>query len=269
MSQNPESTSVGPRVGPIAQLYQSYFRALRWSRLSMAAFWTVAVLFFLWAIPWLPGGMSVEDYSPGVIFTFSVLGSCILLGGFAITLRTLAHRRRQALVAWTTVYDETTGLRNRRYFLERLRLECEQAAERRSHFGVILFAFEPAHGGSPREAQSTTAALRSAGQVLASQTRLSDIVAVIGPRELVVLTPGLGLGAAEPTAQRLGRVLFRKVEGWADKPDQQPTLRVGVAVFGGETTEPGDLLRAARSHLVPIGGESEPPAAVQPQQDVA
>ncbi|MDH5200937.1 MAG: diguanylate cyclase, partial [Candidatus Bathyarchaeota archaeon] len=191
------------------------------------------------------------------------------LGGVAITLRTLAHRRREALVAWTTVYDETTGLRNRRYFLERLRLQCEQAAERRSHFALILFALKPADGRSPREDQSTTAALRSAGKVLASHTRLSDMVAVIGPRELVVLTPGLGPDIAEPTAHRLGRILLREVKGWADKPEQQPALRVGVAVFGGETTEPGALLRAARSHLVPIAGQGEPPASVQPQQDAA
>jgi len=269
MSQNPENSPEGSRVGPIAQLYQSYFLTLRWSRLAMVAFWTLAALFFLWAIPWLPAGMSVEDYSTEVAFTFFLLGGCVLLGGVAITLRTLAYRRRQALVAWTTVYDETTGLRNRRYFLERLRLECEQAAKRRSHFALILFALRPANGCSPRDAHSTATALRSAGQVLASQTRLSDMVAVIGPRELVVLTPGLEPDAAEPAAHRLGRILLREVKGWADKPDQRPTLRVGVAVFGGETTEPGALLRAARSHLVPIAGESEPPASVQPQQDAA
>ncbi|MGB6837849.1 MAG: diguanylate cyclase [Dehalococcoidia bacterium] len=269
MSQTSETTPVGPRVGPIAQLYRSYFLALRWSRLAMVAFWTLAALFFLWAIPWLPAGMSVEDYSTEVAFTFSLLGACILLGGVAITLRIFAHRRRQALVAWTTLYDETTGLRNRRYFLERLKLECEQAAERRSQFALILFALEPVHERSPRQDQSTTAALRSAGQVLASRTRLSDLVAVIGPRELVVLTPGLGPDAAEPAAHRLGRILLREVKGWADKPDQRPTLTVGVAVFGGETTEPGDLLRAARSHLVSIAGESEPPASVQPKQDAA
>ncbi len=269
MSQNPKKSAAGSRVGPIAQLHQSYFLTLKWSRLAMAAFWTVAVLFFLWAIPWLPAGMSVEDYSAQVAFTFSLLGGCALLGGAAMTLRAIAHRRREALVAWTTVYDETTGLRNRRYFLERLRLECEQAAERSSDFALILFALRPTGGPSVQQDQSTAAALRSAGKVLAGHTRLSDMVAVIGPRELVVLTPGLGPGVAEPTAHRLSRILLREVEEWADKPQKHPGLRVGVAVFGGETTEPAALLRAARSQLVPILGESELPAAVQPQRDVA
>jgi diguanylate cyclase (GGDEF)-like protein len=269
MSQNQKKTAAGSRVGPVARLHHAYSLALRWSRLAMAAFWTLALLFFLWAIPWLPAGMSAEDYSTQVAFTFSLLGACVLLGGVAMTLRALAYRRREALVAWTTVYDETTGLRNRRYFLERLRLECEQAAERSSDFALILFALKPTGGAPAQQDQGSAAALRSAGKVLASHTRIGDMVAVIGPRELAVLTPGLGTGTAELTAHRLSRILLREVEGWADDPQKRSGLRVGVAVFGGETTEPAALLRAARSQLVPILGEGELPSAVRPQRDVA
>jgi diguanylate cyclase (GGDEF)-like protein len=251
-------------------LYGSYFQTMRWSRLAMAAFWTVSLLFFLWAIPWLPAGMSVEDYTGPVIFTFSLLGGCVLLGGVAITLRSLAWRRRQALVALTTVYEETTGLRNRRYFLERVALECERSVETKASFAVILFdlALTPEQGGESEE-EALVKLMRSAGEVLAKHSRLSDIVAVIGRTELALLASGVSPQAATRAAHRLGYILGRDMETALGKARYQLGLRVGVAPFGSDTGDAGSLLRAARTGLTPVSLEGSPQAGETAQADAA
>jgi GGDEF domain-containing protein len=235
----------------------------------MVAFWTLAFLFFLWAIPWLPAGMSVEDYTGPVIFTFSLLGGCILLGGVAITLRSLAWRRRQALVAWTTVYEETTGLRNRRYFLERVGMECERSVQTHA-FALVLFdlTLTPEQGGEP-EAEALTHLMRAAGDVLAKHTRLSDIVAVISRTELAVLTPGVSPEAASRAAQRLGLILGLGMENTLGKAGYRLGLRVGVAGFGPDAADAGSLLRAARTRLTPISLEGDPQAGETAQADAA
>lgn len=270
MSEQRDSTSWEPRSSAFQNLYRSYFQTLKWSRLAMAAFWTVVFFFFLWALPWLPAGMSAEDYTGPVIFTFSLLGGCILLGGVAITLRSLAWHRRQALVAWTTVYEETTGLRNRRYFLERVGLECERSAGTGVSFAVVLFdlTLTPEQGGEP-EAETVTEIMRTAGDVLAKHTRLSDIVAVIGRTELAVLTPGVSAQAASSTAQRLGLILGLGMETTLDKAGYRLALSLGVAPFGPDVPDAGSLLREARARLAPVSLEGGSQAAEASQADAA
>jgi diguanylate cyclase (GGDEF)-like protein len=236
----------------------------------MAAFWTMAVFFFLWAIPWLPAGMSTEDYSGPVIFTFSLLGGCILLGGATITLRSLAWRRRQALVALTTVYEETTGLRNRRHFLERVALECERYAETGTAFALVLFDLNltPEQGGEP-EAEALTKLMHSAGEVLAKHSRLSDMVAVIGRTELALLASGVAPQAATRAAHRLGSILGRDMESNLAKAGYRLGLKVGVAPFGPEAGDAGSLLGMARERLSPIPLEGGPEAAGTAQAGAA
>lgn len=262
MTQQPDSVSQEPLCSAFQNMHRSYFQALRWSRLAMAALWTIAFLFFLWAIPWLPSGMSVEEYTSPVIFTFSLLGGCIVLGGVAITLRSLMWRRRQALVAWTTAYEKTTSLRNRRYFLEQLALECERSAETEEPFALVLFdlALTPERGGEP-EAEVLAKMMHTVGDVLAKQSRLSDIMAVIGRTELAVLMPGVSPGDTSRVAWRLGSILCREIDTDLREARYRLALRIGMATsFGHNVADAWVLLREAGEGLTPLSLEGGPQA---------
>lgn len=271
MTQERRSASQEPPSSAFQNIYQSYFQTLRWSRLAMAAFWTMAFLFFLWAIPWLPAGMSVEDYSGPVIFTFSLLGGCVLLGGVAITLRSLAWRRRQALAALTTAYDRTAGLHNRRYFLEQVEAECKRSAETGEPFALVLFdlGLAPERGREP-EAEVVAGLVHAAGAVLARSSRLSDIMAAMSRTELAVLMPRVSLEDVSRMAWRLGSILHQEMESHLRETRYCLSIRIGMATpFGHDVADSGVLLREAREALTPYSFHRGSQAGEDPQDNAA
>ena len=152
---------------------------------------------------WFPSGLSVEDYNREVVLTFLLAASCMGLGGSALLLRRYAQKTQEALIAWSTVYDETTGLYNRRYFYDRLSLECEKAKLHRISFAVVLLRLESVgtrRGVSAKHLES--AVLRTAADELGRATRTTDVAALLGGNELVVLLARVTDKAAGEVADR-------------------------------------------------------------------
>ena len=58
----------GKRESP-SSIYKSYFRTLFLSRLALLAFWACFAYFIVWAIPWIPGGLTAGDYSLELLAT--------------------------------------------------------------------------------------------------------------------------------------------------------------------------------------------------------
>jgi hypothetical protein len=98
------------------------------------AFWAAMGYFVFWAVPWFPGGLDEKDYTERVAFTFVLGGLCGVLGIGTLVVREYLRRTRESLLAWTAVYDDTTGLYNRQYFYDRLSLECERARRQGTTF---------------------------------------------------------------------------------------------------------------------------------------
>lgn len=245
MDEQVRASTPDPSPGAGSHIYRSYFRALKWSRLAMACFALLAALFVLWAIPWVPGGMSTEDYNEEVVLTFYLLGASIAAASVAVTFRILAAKRRAALMAWVAVYDEATGLYNRRYFMERVALECQRAALQDAAFSILLFAVVPSRAGEEGSARVTAEAMRMAGDRLALETRPTDLVGMAGPAELVVFAEGATRQAAWRVAQRLGESVTRRIDPGLE-------VLVGAAQFGSRLSDPDELLQAARASLTPL-----------------
>jgi diguanylate cyclase (GGDEF)-like protein len=223
-------------------LHSRYYALLRRSRLMAVAFWVATAYFFYWAIPWFPGGLSEEDYTERVALTLIIGGLCIILGVGTLVLRQHLRRIREALLAWTAVYDETTGLYNRRYFFDRLSLECERARRQGATFSLILMRIEHSnrHGRSP-----SAGALRRLGAVLTQTARSHDLVALLGGNELAVVAMGVPRKVAPQVVDRLKKALGGSLVDSGDRL----TLRLGVATYSARCRDPSTLLRSAHRSL--------------------
>jgi len=240
-------------------LHRRYYALLRRSRLMAVGFWVAIAYFFYWAIPWFPGGLSEEDYTERVALTLIFGSVCVILGVGTLILREHLRRTREALLAWTTVYDETTGLYNRRYFFDRLSLECERARRQGATFSFILMRFEHStgHGRGP-----SGGALRRLGAVLTRTMRSNDLVALLGGNELAVVAMGVPRKLAPQVVDRLNRAL----EGSLVDSGERLSVRLGVATYGTRCRDPSALLRLARRALA---GRSSPEEEVEDREELA
>jgi diguanylate cyclase (GGDEF)-like protein len=242
-------------VGSIRQssgsIYKGYFRALYLSRMTLVAFWASFFYFVVWAIPWIPGGLSRGDYTRQFIVTMAFGGACMLLGLLAATFRAAARQRREALVAWTSVYDQATGLHNRRHFYDRLSLECERSERYGSSFGLILLTLEPPAGVGGRQAGRGGASLRPGAELVKSLTRSTDLVALISNSEFAVLILDVGKEQAVQLADRLRQSVSTRLPALVSGADSSawPIIKVGVSTYGEDGLTPESLVEAARSSL--------------------
>jgi hypothetical protein len=57
-----------------SMLLRSYRKAVTWSRLMLAAFFTVFAATIFWVMPWLPYGFESEDYDGQMVFMMLLVG---------------------------------------------------------------------------------------------------------------------------------------------------------------------------------------------------
>jgi diguanylate cyclase (GGDEF)-like protein len=248
--------------GPTRSLRQRYFALLWRARLSVVAFWTAMLFFLAWAIPWIPSGLSVQDYTREVVATFILAGACASLGVIALLLRRHAQKTQEALIAWSTVYDDTTGLHNRRYFYDWLSIECDRAKVHGTSFAVMLLRLEgmdSRRGVSAKGLESDL--LRAAADELSKATRSTDVAALLGANQLGVILGRVDDNLAEEAAARL----VRSVQG-ALTPQAALGVRFGLSSYGTNARNPSSLLRAAQRDMKrrarkPEGQEKSPRAA--------
>jgi GGDEF domain-containing protein len=235
-------------------VYRSYFHALYLSRLALVAFWACFVYFLLWSIPWFGIGLSANDYTPQFLITIVFAGCCITLGLLSGTLRTLAHHKREALVAWTSLYDETTGTHTRSHLYDRLSLECERSERHGSPLALILLKLRPPPAGHGLQATGATKRfLRHAADLMQSLTRPGDLVALITNNEFAVLVCGVPSDAIDVLSDRLSAALEAELSGVLNdgEPRTEPVVELGIATYGVDAQTPEALVDAARAAAKP------------------
>ncbi|MGD0114849.1 MAG: diguanylate cyclase [Dehalococcoidia bacterium] len=231
-------------------VYKSYFHALYLSRLAFFGFWICFGYFVMWSIPWFGIGLSREDYTPQYIMTMSFAAGSMALGLLYMTLRTMARHKREALVAWNSLYDESTGTHTRSHLYDRLSLECERSERHGSSFALILLKLRPPDPGRGRHgAIKTTKFLRRAADLVQSLTRPSDLVALVSNSEFAVLACGVDAEGVAVLTRRLRASLAVGLPGLArDCGDSaEPLVELGVAMYGRDGTTPETLVDAARA----------------------
>ncbi len=237
-------------------MYKSYFHALYLSRLAFFGFWICFGYFVMWSIPWFGIGLSKQDYTPQYVITMVFAASCVLLGLLYMTLRTMARRKREALVAWNSLYDEATGTHTRSHLYDRLSLECERSERHGLPFALILLKLNPPEPGHSRHgAATTTRFLRRAADLVTSLTRPSDLVALVSSSEFAVLACGVDSESVQILIRRLRASLAVGLPGLARDcgDDTEPLVELGVATYGEDGNTPEALVDAARAAALQDG----------------
>ncbi|SDZ32791.1 diguanylate cyclase (GGDEF) domain-containing protein [Micromonospora pattaloongensis] len=149
--------------------------------------------------------------------------------GLAAQLRD-ALREQERLA----VTDALTGVYNRRFFQEMLRLEAERAARHGRPLSLVLVDldhFKAINDGYGHPAGD--AALVQAAERLRRTVRGSDVIARYGGEEFVCLLPGADADAALTVAEQLRRALCDTRVTLGDGVEVLLTASVGVATAGG------------------------------------
>ena len=237
-------------------LYKSYFRALYLSRLALVAFWGCFVYFLLWSIPWIGLGLSTKDYTPQVTVTWLFAASCMLLGLLSGTLRATARHKREALVAWASLYDEATGMHNRRHFYDRLSLECERSLRHGSSFALLLLQLTLPPPKPGQRAGASADFLHTAADLLKEITRASDPISLISNDEFGVLLCGIDEKTALTQAERLRCSFEAGLTKLLDEPAEEtlPRVKAGIAIYGSGGETPDALVETARASLEHLRG---------------
>ncbi|MDI6856823.1 MAG: diguanylate cyclase [Dehalococcoidia bacterium] len=254
MEKGPDPTVVRDRQS-FNKVYRSYHRVSRWSRVATALFWILILVIVLWLIPWLPLGLSSTDYSPEVLLAFVLLGLCPAVTATVLLTKGIVKQRREALAAWSSIYDAQTGLRNREYFFERLKVQCQLGRELAEYrVGLILVKVEePVRDGSGM-GPADEKVFRLLGMSIANQMRPSDLVAVIDEKEIGILVSAASPTGLEIVSERIRRCLGKEVETMARGYGSRLMIEMGI-VSGDDGADPDSLLEAARVSLKVISIE--------------
>jgi diguanylate cyclase (GGDEF)-like protein len=207
----------------------------------------------LWSIPLFGIGLSVEDYTPQFAVTVVFATSCMLLGTLSGMLRKTAGRKRETLVAWSSLYDETTGTHTRSHFYDRLSLECERSERHGGSFALLLLKLRAMRGGHQLN-RGNGDFLRAAAGRVQSLIRSSDLVALISNDEFGVLLCGLSASAAAVLAGRLRDSLeWNALEGTGNGESAvEIVVDVGMAAYGDDGRTPEALVEAARASIAGV-----------------
>jgi diguanylate cyclase (GGDEF)-like protein len=150
--------------------------------------------------------------------------------------------------------DQVTGLFNRRHFSVKLDEEISRA--RRIFMPVSLITIDLDGFKSLNEKvgfRQADAVLRMIATVLKRTTRLSDILARIGPDEIVVLLPHTGHMGAATKAERVRKMIestrFPLIESLGTGP---LTVSCGVSEYPSFCNDAESLLRTADEALAQV-----------------
>ena len=221
-----------------SSLLHEYNRARAFRKAMLYVFFTVFVITVLWAVPWLPYGLSVQDYNrrTELLVALGLMASISAFG--AVYLRDVSARFEQTLATWTTVHDGLSDLRRREYFYERVVIECQRAKAGDSKFAVIALRFRKV------EAEASPEMLATALHAIEPYLGANDRVAALASHEIGVMSFNV---AAEPVrflAKRLEDALAEAVAG-----GDASHISVGWAVFGVDGYDAGPLVGTARMRL--------------------
>jgi two-component system, cell cycle response regulator len=158
--------------------------------------------------------------------------------------------KKNRLLEELSVTDALTGLRNRRYLDEVLRLDFLRAQRFGGPLSVIMADIDLFKGVNDMHGHATgDAVLRAVAERFRMRLRESDVAARYGGEEFALLLRGSGLEGAAVAAERWRADIASSPFATGDGEPLCVTVSMGVASFRPEMREAGELLCAADEAL--------------------
>jgi two-component system, cell cycle response regulator len=157
-------------------------------------------------------------------------------------------RETQRKLEEQTITDALTGLKNRRFFDERLHEEFRRAQRYGDYLSLIMIDLDHFKDVNDRHGhQAGDSVLREAATLLRSSIRDPDICARYGGEEFAVILPKTHMQGALTVAERVWRALGAKeyalpADASATERKVQVTASFGVAFYPSKDISSGELL---------------------------
>lgn len=227
-------------------------RAIRWRYAAAAALLSAGAPIGWLAIRAARGavafGIAAEVSANAALYLYLAAGTALAFGGFGYVAGLLAERLAAARGRYEelSVTDALTGLKNARYFGERLKSEIARGERERQPLSVIAMDLDHFKRVNDRLGHAAgDAALAHAARVLREHVRVNDVPCRTGGEEFTVICPGARLEDAQAVAERIRAGMAARGFRWEDG-EEPLTASFGVATFRGATAA---LLREADEAL--------------------
>ena len=176
-----------------------------------------------------------------VLNLLSFIVALMLLGGGVfvylvgqLALKTMSDIRKIAILQYESITDSLTGLKNRRYFDQRLHEEI--AHSRRYRLPLSLLLIDVDHFKVVNDTyghQIGDEVLKNLSKVILEMVRDSDIVARYGGEEIAIITPNTEKAEAILLAERLRNIVQKSTLASIDATQEvvQITISIGVSTL--------------------------------------
>ena len=211
----------------------------RYSALGAALALTAPAGWWLWMAVTRGWSGAAEDLlSHAPLYAYLLIGTMVAFAMFGAILGRLNDRLRTANTALReqAITDALTGLRNSRYFHERIAQECARSDRDGTPLGLIMVDLDRfkeindvfGHAFGDR-------VLAQAAGIMQRTARVSDVVCRVGGEEFAVLCPGTLLEDALAVAERIRSALERHEHAFGNHRAHL-TASFGVAVRWPDTS---------------------------------
>ncbi len=212
-------------------------RELRYLRISAVVLGSMAICAIVWAMPWLPPGMTWHDFSAATLVEFALLIG-LWIGTTAAVLRWAPLLTGEPKSEWMrALLGERLSIRGRKRFLIRLRFQCEQALRGRGKGFSIAVLTLPAIGrGTPDGEGKMDRVLHTVRHVI----RTGDVLGDSEEDEVWVLLADAGGQGSQSVCTRIATRL-------GQLEDPTPCgAQIGWSTFETDGRDSATLLRVAR-----------------------
>ena len=194
-----------------------------------------------------------------VLNPLSFIVALMLLGGGVfvylvgqLALKTMSDIRKIAILQYESVTDSLTGLKNRRYFDQRLSEEIAQSKRYRLSLSLLLIDVD--HFKRVNDTyghQIGDEVLKNLSTVIVEMVRESDIVVRYGGEEIAIIAPKTNKAEAILLAERLRNIVQKSPLASIDARQEivQITISIGVSTLNLVTMDKDALVEEADKAL--------------------
>lgn len=236
------------RAGGVASVVgQIQAERLRFAlmRISFVGLSLLYALLLVWAVPWIPVGMTRGNYDTATVM---LLGLALLpfVSSLLFLIIWTPQFRNESLPEFLRVlFGARQLIRGRQQFQSRLAAECQRARkDRRRIFSLVVIQVP---GSSREEREKRDGARLLAAMLVRDCVRGEDVVADSWPHEVWVLAVGAPAEARPHIIRRLARALAT-----SDTPVDSIDCKVGGSTFDLDGQDPDGLFSAAYQRLAPL-----------------
>lgn len=215
---------------------------LKWWKLLLACIIGFAICYLVFALAISKREPDELIQLVAAVFFFGAVFVLLILQLFRHTFTAI---EKTGWLASSSIFNESSGIYNLRYFEIRLHEEFERARRYHSPLALLLIEIDNFQKTSRSYGRKMSdKAFVAICRLLKDSTRASDIIARYGGDQLIMLLPNAALFSARKAAEKYRAIIGGKVLDVKDEERTVTSVRLNYTVSIGVSTLHDDVKRA-------------------------